>query len=173
MKKYFFCIIAALVSVFILLASVSAKYDNESINKIIPSSKDIPENFVFGKIPRFAKNVLKGNPWMLDKKAIKRLTDRIYPGGNYNTISNIHMTIMTDKKNPFGDDIVCYIIVYRDNRSAQVEIKKMNDFVGFNRDRAILLTKNNIVVFIHADNISNYDHIKNLANSIETKLESI
>jgi hypothetical protein len=61
---------------------------------------------------------------MMDRPAIKKLTARIYPGGDYNRIRGMHMTIMSRKKNPYGDDIVCYIILYKDASSAKEELKK-------------------------------------------------
>ena len=71
------------------------------IDKIKITNNDIPEGFVFGKVPKFARKVLKNNPWMLDKSAVRKLTNRIYPGGNYATISKIHMTIIAKEKKPY------------------------------------------------------------------------
>ncbi|MDY6968258.1 MAG: hypothetical protein SVR08_06345 [Spirochaetota bacterium] len=140
------------------------------INNLKLNKTDIPEDFVYGRIPDFANKVLMGNPWMMDKIAIKKLSNRIYPDGDYRKIANIHVTIMTRKEEPYGDDIVCYIIIYKNKMSANVEIKKIYDFAGFNRDRIIVLSKDNIVVFLHVDDVENYHLIRKMSLKMKKKL---
>ena len=172
MKKVLVSIFA--LSLLIMLASFGiAKGDSEVINKVKITGEEIPEGFIFGKIPGFARRTLKDNPWLLDTTAVRKLTDRIYPGGNYNSIRDIHMTILTQSERPYGDDIVCYIIVFKDMSAAKTEIKKMTDFVGFNTDRAILMTKDNVAVFLHVDSTDNFHYITGLSGSIKPRLEGI
>ena len=123
MKKKNLTLPLIIASVLFFVVTAFASLNNDSLSKISLSEKEIPEGFFFGKIPPFAKKVLKNNPWTLDKPAIRKLTDRIYPGGNYNNITAIHMTIMAKKKTPYGDDIVCYLILFKEGKSATDEIE--------------------------------------------------
>jgi len=152
------------------IASI-ARYRAEVFSKIKLTSSDIPQGFIIGKIPPAVKKVLKANPWQMDRAAIKRLSRHIYPGGNYNKITGIHMTIMANARHPYGDDIVCYAILYRDEPSALGEIKKLKDFVGYNNDRAILIEKENLAVYLHVDSTSDYHHIQAMAEVIRKRIQ--
>ena len=110
---------------------------------------------------------------MMDRNAIVRLSDKIYPGGDYTKISDIYMAIMTNKNRPFGDDIVCYIILYKSINSAKDELKKMTEFAGYNSDRVIVLSRNNIIVFLHVDDIDDFHYIRNMSETIKQRLEKI
>jgi hypothetical protein len=165
----------ALISLLIFALPINgiSEYDVDIINKIRLSDSDIPEGYMYGKIPTFARDVLKGNPWMMDDNAIKRLTKRIYPEGNYNRVLKIHITILAGKETPYGDDIVCYIILYKDSHAARDELKKISRFVEFNKDRAILVKKMNLVVFFHVDDTKDFHHIRKIANRLEDTLKSL
>lgn len=127
---------------------------------------------MLGKIPSFAKKVFKDNPWYLDRESIKRLVPNIYPGGNASKVKAVHMTIMADKRNPYGDDIVCYVILYNDKNAADAEIKKLDSYTGYNSDRAIMVRKNNVAVFLHVDDTENLYIIRDMATRMERKLNS-
>ena len=88
-------------------------------------------------------------------------------------IENIHITIMANSRKPFGDDIVCYIIVFRDGRSAKNEMKKLTEYTGYNSDRAIIMSKENMAVFLHVDDITHYPYIKEMASKLTAKLEGM
>lgn len=158
---------------FIFAGNPSLMYSSSVIDKIKPTADEIPEGYMFGQIPKFAQNVLKSNPWNLDHAAIKKLANRIYPGGNSDRISEIHMTIMAEKKNPYRDDIVCYILLFKDNKSAVEEINKLNEYANYNNDRAVVIEKNNIAVFIFTDKLKNYEYVKKISASIKKKIESL
>ncbi len=162
-----------LISIFTSSYANNANFKSNIINKIKLTNEDIPEGFVMGKIPKFARRVLKNNPWMLDNKAIKKLTNRIYPGGNYSMIAKIHITIIAKKKNPYGDDIVCYVILYRNKNTAKNEIKKIENYVNYNRDRAIVVVEKNMVVYLHVDNYHHLHHIQDLAKNIKARIKEI
>ena len=147
-----------------------ANFGRDIINNIKLTKADVPEGFVYGTIPDFANKVLKNNPWMMDKNAIKKLSERLYPGGDYKKIANIHVTIIARRDTPYGDDIVCYIIVYKNSLSANVEIKKIYDFAGLNSDRVIVLSKDNVVVFLHVDDVENLHLIQKIALKMKKKL---
>lgn len=170
MNKRIFITILFLI---ILSLGLSAATNQVSLfDKIKISNLDIPSGFMYGKIPDFAQNVLKENPWGLDRPAINRLAKNIYPGGNSVYIKEIHMTILTRTSQPYGDDIVCYMILYRDKSTAKTEISKIQEYVKYNSDRAILKFKDNIAVFIHADDVQDYDLIFQLSKKIEERLNS-
>lgn len=150
--------------------SVGADFNNDILEKVRIQNDDIPSGFIYGTIPGFAKSVLKSNPWNFDRNAINRLSKNIYPGGNPSKIKGIHMTILARKEQPLGDDIVCYIILFQSPDDARKETGKIRDYVKYNTDRAILIEKSNIAVFIHADDVENYDLIKSLSEKIEVRL---
>jgi len=165
-----------MVAVFVALVFVnygSTEYSDNVIEKLKISTNEIPEGFMFGKVPDFAKRVLKDNPWLMDRDAIKFLTGRIYPGGDFNQVSKIHMTILADREHPFGDDIVCYIILYNDAKTAKNEIMKINEYVGFNSDRSIALSRDNMVVYFCVDDINHYHYIREFADAFQSRLESL
>jgi len=169
-KKRSFLFVSIISILAICFSTGMAKYGTDIVSKIKPIKDDIPAGFTYGKIPIFAKKVLKDNPWMMDKNAIKKLADKIYPDGNYNKISGIHVTIMTRHNNPFGDDIVCYIILYNNISSARAEIEKMTKFAEFNQDRVIVLAQDNVAVYLHVDDVDNFHFIKQIANHIEERI---
>ena len=159
--------------IFAMSLNGISDYGEGVIDKVRLSDSDVPEGYMYGKIPDFARKVLKGNPWMMDSSAVRRLTKRIYPDGNYSKVLKIHVTILADRKTPYGDDIVCYIILYRDSSSARDEIKKITRFVEFNRDRAILVNKMNLVIFFHVDDIKDFHYIKKIGVKLEDKLSKL
>lgn len=171
MKKFLFILLIMNITVFAFSTTGIPEFHSNIIDKIKITEQDIPSGFMYGKIPPFARKVLKNNPWMMDKNAIRRLTKQIYPGGNYNFVSNIHVTILSEKKNPFGDDIVCYIILFNSSRNSQKEVQKITNYVKYNKDRTLLIKKNNLVIFYHVDDVSNFSVINKIAKRIEEILK--
>ncbi len=165
--------LAVIFLVFIAQFTIFARNGMDIIDKVKLIESDIPKGFMYGKIPSFAKNVLKENPWKMDRKAIMKLADKIYPGGDYSKIDGIYVSIIADKKTPHGDDIVCYIIHYTDSASAKGEIKKITDFAGYNGDRVIVQTKNNLAVFLHVDDTKNFHLIEKLNKKFKERLNKI
>ncbi len=151
--------------------SYGANFKVDVMEKIKINDSDIPEGFMYGSIPVFAQPVLKSNPWDMDRDAINRLSKNIYPDGNAANIKNIHMTILASKNEPFGDDIVCYMILFTSSESAKTELVKLTEYVKYNSDRAILIAKNNLAVFIHTDDVSNFELISGLSKKIENRIE--
>jgi hypothetical protein len=49
----------------------------------------------------------------------------------------------------------------------------ITEFYGYNKDRVILITKNNIAVFLHVDDVKNFELLKDFARKIEEKLKDI
>jgi hypothetical protein len=169
-----FVIVLTLVST----ASVNAvptdmKYNESVIQKIRIVDTDLPEGFTYGQIPGFAKKVLLGNPWQMDRHAINKLTKELYPNGNAACVKNMHVSIMTKKEKPFGYDLVCYIIIYNDMQSAKKELEKLSSFNRFNSDRTILLTHGNLAVFLIAQDINNYKYIDVMKDKVEERINSL
>lgn len=154
-------------------SSMEKEGELDIIDKIKLLKNDIPKGFIFGKIPDYAKKVFKRNPWVMDRNAIKKLATEIYPGGDYSKISEIHVTIITKKVAPYGDDIVCYIIIYKDSASANAEIKKITKFAEYNKDRVLLNTKNNLAVYLHVDDVNNFHLIQEINQKIKERLKNI
>jgi hypothetical protein len=148
-------------------------YSSSIIEKIKPTTDEIPAGYMFGQVPEFARSLLKTNPWTLDQAAIKKLTNRIYPGGEYSKVSDLHMTIITNKKNPYGDDIVCYIFIFKNEKSAQEELVKINEHVGYNNDRSIVIEKKNLAVYLCVDSVNDFEYIKTMSESIKKRLETL
>jgi hypothetical protein len=173
MKKTI-CSVCILFFIVIITASQgSTQFKSETIDLVKLTGGDIPEGFMYGKIPEPYKKTLKDNPWLMDKSAIKRLADKVYPGGDYSKISGMHVSILADKKKPYGDDIVCYVILYTGMKAAQDEIKKLAEFTGYNRDRAILITKDNLAVVLFVDDVNDFHYIQDLARTVEERLKNL
>ena len=166
-------LLTMLFTLILVAASAKGPFRQDSINKVIPTENDIPGGFMIGKIPSGAKEVFKGNPWLMDSTSIRKLTGKIYPGGDYSRVLNIHMTILASQKKPFSDDIVCYVILYRDATGAKEEIRKLSEYAGYNRDRAIVIPKDNMAVFLHVDDVNDFHHIRAMADKMEVKMKEI
>jgi len=173
MKRHSFMIISLITFITIFISSTTAMYSSSIIEKIRPTSDQIPAGYMFGKVPGFAQSLLKENPWNLDQTAIKKMANRIYPGGEYSKITDLHMTIIANKKNPYGDDIICYIFVFKNEKSAQEELLKINEYVGYNKDRSIVLGKNNLAVYFCVDNAKDFDYIQAMSEAVQKKLETL
>ena len=145
----------------------------EAIDRVRPTEGDIPEGYMYGKIPGPYQKTLKDNPWMMDRAAIKRLADKVYPGGDHNRIVAMHVSIIADKMKPFNDDIVCYVILYQNEKAAREEMKKFSEFAGYHTDRAMLLSRDNLAVFIFVDDAANYHHVREMARVIDERLKSL
>jgi hypothetical protein len=171
MKKII--IYSVLLTGLIFLSSPEVFSQNVSTiaDKIRLMPEDIPEGFMYGLTPEGVKNTLKDNPWTFDKTAIEKLTDKIYPGGDFNQVSGIHVTILARKDTPHRDDIVCYIIQYKSTKSLRDESKKLADYAGFNKDRAILKIKDNFAVFLFADDINNFPILQDLDKKITERMK--
>ena len=170
--------IAIFTGFFIFFVVISASSGNTQLSSSVidavkPTSDDIPDGFMYGKVPEIYKKTLKDNPWVMDGAAIKRLAGKIYPGGDSSRIASMHVSIMARKKKPFGDDIVCYLILYKDAKAARVEIRKVAEFTEFNSDRCILLTKENLAVFLFVDDVNNFHYIRDMAATLEERLKRL
>ncbi len=174
MKKLLLFVFVLLFSIFASIADASSGVAEDTmIDKIKLTDDDIPQGFVYGKIPDFAKKVLQENPWKMNKSAIDKLTEKIYPDGNPGAVKNIYVSIYAKEDKPYGDDIVCYIILFKDNSSAGKEIGKLKNYASHNSDRVVLIVKKDLAVFLHVDDIDNFDIIKDMGNKISTKIDSI
>lgn len=173
MKKHSLSTISIITIVTVFISSTTAMYSSSIIEKIKPTTAEIPEGYMFGQVPDFAQSLLKTNPWSLDPAAIKKLTSRIYPGGEYSKVSDLHMTIITNKRNPYGDDIVCYIFIFRNEKSAQEELIKLNEHVGYNSDRSLVIEKKNLAVYLCVDSVKDYEYIKDMSDAIKKRLETL
>ena len=168
LKGIFIFMIAVL-----LIGNTASTYNSSIIEKIRLTIDEIPAGYVFGQAPEKAKSLLKDNPWKFDQNAMKNFTNRIYPGADHRNISDIHMTIIAKKDNPFGNDIGCYIFIYKNAKSAKDELRKLNEFIKYNSDRGIVIEKNNLAVYLYINDVNNYEHIKRLSEIIKKKLEMI
>jgi hypothetical protein len=168
-----------ITSMIILFAAIciigfplaGAEYRSEVIDSIKITLDDIPSGFQYGTVPAFARNVLKNNPWRMDKPAIKKLVPQIYPNGDPGCIADMYITIIARTSQPTGDDIVCYIILYNSTRTAQEEAKKLTGFSNLNRDRTIVIVHDNMAVYLLVDDIDNFPLIRDLAARIKEKLK--
>ena len=165
-------IFITIIAVF-LIGNTTSIYSADTIEKIKITAEEVPDGFIFGQVPEYAQGLLKGNPWKFDQDALKRFTSRIYDGADYGNVSDIHMTIIAAKDKPTGNAIGCYIIIYKNAKSAKDELKKLGEFVRYSTDRAIVIEKNNIAVYLYANDIKNYDHIKRLSEIIKKKLDTL
>lgn len=159
--------------VMISVTRGNSRLKSDAIDAVKLTGNDIPEGFAYGKVPEPYKKTLKDNPWMMDRAAIKRLAGLVYPGGNYNSISDMHVSIIADKKTPYGDDIVCYVILFNGVKAAQDEIRKMTEFTGFNGDRVLLLTRDNLAVILMVDDVSNFYLIQELSRTIDERMKKL
>jgi hypothetical protein len=171
MKKIIIYSILFTSLIFLSSSVVYSQNTNAIADKIRLIPGDIPEGFIYGLIPDGAKNILKDNPWTFDKPAIEKLTEKIYPGGDFNQVSGIHITILARKETPHRDDIVCYIIQYRSFKAAKDEVKKLADFAGNNQDRAILHVKDDYVIFLFADDTNNVPLLRELDKKITERMD--
>lgn len=167
-KTALFVLLLAIV--FITESPGITRLGNEIFDRIKLTDSDIPKGFTYGQIPEFAVDVFKKNPGEMDKKAIQKIADDIYPGGDYNNIAGIHVTILARTETPHGDDIVCYIILYKDAAAAREELKKITEYVGYNKDRAILHSVDNLVFFLHVDDTKNFHYIEEMNMIMMKKL---
>ncbi len=171
MKKMY--VFAILIALSICGYAFTRDYTSSDIDRIRITPNDVPSGFVMAQIPSFAREVFRDNPCYLDSKGIKRIAKHLYPNGDFNAIASIHSTIIAKQGRPFGDDIVCYIIVYRNEKAAQKEIKKLTEYVEFNNQRAVVSAKNNLAVFIHSDDVVNMPAVAQLKRTIEERLANI
>jgi hypothetical protein len=171
MKKTILLSIFSLTAIVIASLQVSGR--DLSFAHLKPGVNDLPPGYVIGKIPGFAKKVIKGNPWDMDAGAIRKMSPRIYPGASIHAIKSIHMTIMAKKRTPYGDDLVCYILEFRDSTSAKAEIAKLKRYTGYNRDRTLLITRGNSALFLHVDDVDDLPVLKDFAARINRKMKSL
>lgn len=173
MKKIKTMVILFFLSICFFLSSSAAMYSNSVIEIVKLNDSDIPAGYRYGIIPEFAKNMLKNNPWDLDQNAMSRFASRIYPGADSRSMAHVHMTIIASEKNPYDDDIVCYVFLYKDKKSAEQEIAKLTEFVGYNSDRGIVLSKENLAVYLLVDHIKEYKHIDMISRNIQKRIDTL
>ncbi len=168
-------VILTLAAAFTLIFQIFGGATNGSdlFDKVKLLNTDIPDGFIYGTVPKYAKELIKDNPWEMDQAAIRKMTDQIYPGGDYSKISGIHVSILAKKTAPYGDDIVCYLILFKDARAANEELKKMMEFAGYNQDRVIIESKNNLVVYLHVDEVKDFPLIRAMSEKIRERLKNI
>lgn len=150
-------------------AQINGEYGAGIIDTVRLSDRDIPEGFMFGLIPNSVKSTLHDNPWDFDEAAIKRLTPVIYPDGDASAVGSIHFTILTHKEVPYGDDIVCYLLMYKSSSAADREIGKIREFAEINKDRVHFSVHDNIVVLMMVDDVSDYPLMRTLCDTIDSR----
>lgn len=151
----------------------AAQASSNSLEQLQIEESDIPEGFMYGKIPDFFKDTLKNNPWVLDQKAIVKFTSNIYPNGNPESIKSMYISIITRKEVPYGDDIIYYVLEYKNTTYAKTEIAKLNQYVSYNRDRGLVLSKGNVAVFMVVDDAADFQYLDQLKANIQTKLDTL
>jgi len=162
----------AVMLLFLFSAEVpAADFNRDIINTIKIKQEDLPKGFMFGKIPDFAKKVLKNNPWRMDRKAITVLAGKIYPGGDHNSIADIHSSIIARSSSPYGDDIVCYIILYRNSRVSKKEMAKLKSYTDFNNMRALVIERKNLAVFMFSDETRTLPLLMKLSEKITKRID--
>jgi len=57
--------------------------------------------------------------------------------------------------------------------SAKNEIKKITDYVGFNSDRAVFSVRENVVVFMHADDIDDFPVVREMMKKLGERLDNL
>jgi hypothetical protein len=159
------------MTIEIVLPGMVYSDDTTTFNTLRISSEDIPAGFMFGKIPQFAKKVFPENPCIVSTEGIQFLAGKLYPEGNPYNIKNMYVAIMSESSRPFGDDIVCYVLMFKDQTSASSEIKKIQEFYQYNKDRIVLIIKGQIAIMLFADDINNYKYIAELGNKLSSKLD--
>jgi hypothetical protein len=173
MRKRIISIVLIAIFVFLFQIFGSATNGSNVFDKLKFANSDIPEGFMYGEVPDYAKKTIKDNPCELDQSAIRKLADQIYPGGDYSKISGIFVSILAKIGTPHGDDIVCYIIIFKDPSAAREEIKKITDFAGYNQDRVIIEIKNSLAVYLLVDDVKDYPLIKVMSEKIKERLKSL
>ncbi len=173
MKRIIKYTIIMIFFTFLFCLYAGAEYQSDVIDKVKITNGEIPEGFMFGKVPEPYSRVIKGNPWLMDQGAINKLAPRIYPGGDAHTVKGIHITILANKRKPFGDDIVCYIIMFSSTSAAEKEIKKLSEYAGYNNDRALVMSRGNLAIYMHVDDTRNYKLLKSMAATLQGRLEHL
>jgi hypothetical protein len=164
--------IISFIVIFVSSAIPAESVDTNPIDKLKITDSDIPEGFVYGLIPDFARKTLLANPWLMDKAAITRLTKNIYPRGDAAAVKNMHVSILAKKERPYNDDIVCYIIVYKDERIGRKEMEKLSEFSKINSDRTIVVERGNTAIFLIVDDVKNYKYISALKEKMEERFNN-
>lgn len=144
--------------------------DNSLFSSLAIAPEDVPQGFIFGQIPNFAKKVFSGNPCVVNPDGIRFLASKLYPDGNAANIKGMYVAIITTETRPYRDDIVYYLLVFKDSKSALVEIKKLQDYYQYNKDRIVLITKDTIALLLFADNVDNYKYIAELGQKLQERL---
>ncbi len=170
-SSIFFSIVIIITGITVCFASVS--FSDDIVEQVKINSSDIPSGFTLGKIPEFASKVFTGNPCYVDDRGKKIIADKIYPGGRAGNITTMHVTILASSRTPYGDDIVCYILVFKNQSAAKQEIKKLKEYSGYNGDRSLLIVKDTMAVFIHADDTENYPHVESIGSAIQSRLQPV
>ena len=171
--KKFAIILSLILFMTIEIVSIGMVYpdDTTTFNTLRISAEDIPAGFVFGKIPQFAKKIFPENPCIVTTEGIQFLANKLYPDGNPYNIKNMYVAIMSESTKPFGDDLVCYVLMFKDQPSASTEIKKIQEFHQYNKDRIVLIIKRQIAIMLFADDINNYKYVAELGNKLSSKLD--
>lgn len=144
--------------------------DNSLISHLAIAPEDVPQGFIFGKIPNFAKKVFTGNPCIVNSDGIRFLASKLYPEGNAANIKSMYVAIMASETRPYGDDLVYYLLIFKDSKAASVEIKKLQDYYQYNKDRLVLITKDSIALLLFADDVDNYKYITELGQKLQERL---
>lgn len=173
MKKYVILFILLVSSIAVMPNDSGINYSQNAIDKIKLITSDIPDGFIFGEIPPFARDTITGNPVQLNRTSIGKLTKNLYPDGEASSVQSMYLSILAKKDHPYNDDIVCYIILFNDLNAAAKEIDKLTSYNNANSDRTILLVKGNIAVFLIVDDIMNYKYIDQMQNIINEKIKTL
>jgi hypothetical protein len=164
--------IISFIVIFISSGIPAGSFEVNPIETLKIKESDIPDGFAYGLIPDFARKTLLANPWLMDKAAITRLTKNIYPKGDAAAVKNMHMSILAKKERPYNDDIVCYIIVYKDSIIGKKEMEKLSEFSKFNSDRTIVLQRGTTAIFLIVDDVRNYKYISELREKMEERFNN-
>ncbi len=144
--------------------------DNSLFTRLAIAPEDVPQGFVFGKIPNFAKKIFSSNPCIVNQEGIRFLASKLYPDGNAANIKGMYVAIMATEAKPYGDDLMYYVLIFKDSKAASVEIKKLEEFYQYNKDRLLLITKDTIALLLFADDVDNYKYVAALGEKLQARL---
>lgn len=166
-------ILSGLVSgffAFSVIPSLSSYSKELNSSSLILNKSEIPAGMQFGMVPPPAKNLIKGNPWVLDKKSIHKFSRAIYGHANYMAIKKMVMVILAPKNSPYRDDIVYYGFEFKSAKSARIEAQKLSEVTKLNKSRSILLQGGNKAILLFSDSEYLLPTMQRLSKVLQNKL---
>ena len=136
-------------------------------DKVVIEARNFEEYYDRQKLQndKYLYDVFEGNDKDYLKHLVKECQQKKYPAG---PVLNefVFLSVLNRR-------LHINLLYLQKSNPVSKEIDKLKKFVGYNNDRGIVLSRDNLAVYLLIDNINEYRHMENISRSIQKRIDAL